>query len=254
MDLLSLIAACAGGFPPPVLQALVVVESQAEPWSFRIEGDPESYAFADPDAALRMARKLQQLGHRIRIGYAGIQADMPGVSSPATSAMFMPCVNIHLASRALVALEERCRLDETGKRDPLACALSLYQVGQGAPDRAFADEVLLQASLGPHQLPAVDLVPVTLVPGSTVDGMAAEGGGEPLPDPEVQQYLNAGGPLTPAQAAGQGIAAEGDRQLFVHQRAAGAAPTAATTFVRNGKPADGVSRPAPAAASNPPAQ
>jgi hypothetical protein len=254
MDLLSLIVACSGGFPPPVLQALVVVESQAEPWSFRIEGDPENYAFPDPDAALRMARKLQQLGHRVRIGYAGIQADMLGVSSPATAAMFMPCVNIHLAGRALVALEERCRRDETGKRDPLACALSLYRVGHGAPDRAFADEVLLQASLGPQQLPAVDMIPVAPASGPAVVGSAWQGEGGPLPDPEVQQYLDAGGPLTPAQAAEQGIAAEGDRQLFVQQRTAEAAPDPATTFVRTAKPAKGVSQPVPAGAGFTPAK
>jgi hypothetical protein len=254
MDLLSLIAACSGGFPPPVMQALVIVESRAEPWSFRIEGDPENYAFADPDGALRMARKLQQLGHRLRIGYAGIQADMPGVSSPATAAIFMPCVNIHLAARALVALEERCRRDETGKRDPLACALSLYRVGEGAPDRAFAHEVLLQASLGPQQLPAIDLVPVTAASGPAVAESASEGEGEPLPDAQVREYLDAGGPLTPAQAAAQGIATEGDRQLFVQQRVTEVPPAATTTFVRNGKPADGVYHPAATATAGMPAK
>jgi hypothetical protein len=238
MDLLSLITACAVGFSPQVLQGVIVVESEAQPWSFRIEGDAENYAFADLDGALRMARKLQQLGHRIRIGYTGLQSDMPGVVTPATEAMFMPCVNIHLASQALATLERSCRDDEMGKRDPLACALALYRASAGKPDGTFAGDVILQASLGQQSVPAVDFVPAMNVDGFEQDGSGAVGT-EPTIDPEVAAYLAAGGPLFPERAGEQGIAEEADRRMFV-RREPGGAPTsvAATTFTANGRPID----------------
>ncbi|HYN37671.1 MAG TPA: hypothetical protein VES39_00300 [Rhodospirillales bacterium] len=227
------------------MQALIVVESQAQPWSFRIEGNPENYTFPDADAALRMARKLQQLGHRLRIGYTGIQADMPGAVAPATPAMFLPCINIHIASRALAALEQRCRREEAGKRDPTGCALSLYRVGSGAPDRTFADEILLQASLAPQQLPAVEFVPLPIGPGAAVSS-APPGDAASIEDPEVREYLDGGGPLTPAQAAAQGIA-DGSEELFVLHRSAQHAPeNKPTAFVRHGRPVDAVTERSPA--------
>ncbi|MCU0839875.1 MAG: hypothetical protein MUE49_14325 [Rhodospirillales bacterium] len=236
MDLLSLVTACAVGFSPQVLQGVILVESEAQPWSFRIEGDAENYAFADLDGALRMARKLQQLGHRLRIGYAGLQGDMPGVVTPATEAMFMPCVNIHLASQALATLERSCRDDALGKRDPLACALALYRASAGKPDTTFAGDVILQASLGQHAVPAVDFKPAMSVDG--MDG-GGEFGAEPAIDPAVAAYLAAGGPLFPERAGEQGIAEEADRRMFVRREPGGApVSVAATTFTANGKPID----------------
>ncbi len=233
MDLLSLITACAVAFSPQALQGVILVESEAQPWSFRIEGDAENYAFADLDGALRMARKLQQLGHRLRIGYTGLQSDMPGVVTPATEAMFMPCVNIHLASQALATLERSCRDDEMGKRDPLACALALYRASAGKPDTAFAGDVILQASLGQQTVPAVDFVPAMNVAG--MDGGAGELSAEPAVDPEVAAYLAAGGPLFPERAGEPGIAEDGDRQMFVRHAPDGKPRANATSFTVHGK-------------------
>ena len=72
MDLVSLIAACSfGAFDPEITRAVVTLSSYGEPWSYRIEGEPNAKVFQTPEAAIAGARQAQELGKAVRVGLAG---------------------------------------------------------------------------------------------------------------------------------------------------------------------------------------
>lgn len=154
MDLVSLIAACSiGGFDPEVTRAVVTLSSYGEPWSYRIEGEPNAKVFQTPEAAIAGARQAQELGKAVRVGLGGIAVDLEAATAQPNEAMFSPCVNLTITTRRLAQAAARCKAE--GRPDPEYCAVEVYFGSWEEPALDMVDAVLVQVAVQGDQAPPV---------------------------------------------------------------------------------------------------
>lgn len=199
MDLVTLIAACVPAFDQKLMHAIVIAESQGQPYSFREIGQTENHTFSSMAAVIEAARKRQLGGASLRLGLAGIEADLHAEASKPNEGIFEPCLNIQLAASRMDRLRKTCK-ERKPKADPLGCALASYRTSLEEPDWQFADEIFVQASLGnqpnPDLSPApparqVAAVPVQPPKPRTRDGIKLPDG----LDERAVEFFDAGGGL-----------------------------------------------------------
>ncbi len=154
MDLVSLIAACSfGAFDPEITRAVVTLSSYGEPWSYRIEGEPNAKVFQTPEAAIAGARQAQELGKAVRVGLGGIAVDLEAATAQPNEAMFSPCVNLTITTRRLAQAAARCKAED--RPDPEYCAVGVYFGSWQEPALDMVDAVLVQAAVQGEQAPPV---------------------------------------------------------------------------------------------------
>ncbi len=213
MDLVALIAACTIGQDPAMMQAIVLRVSAGHPYSYLAAAEPAPRTFATVDEAVAAARAAQGAGQAIRLGLAGIRADLAAGTSQPNEVLFEPCVNLEIASRQLTLAAKQCRATAPAD-DPDFCALASYLGSAEAPGPLAANAVLM-AMVQPLENPEVRGVfePIPAQTTPVVQPVAAQ---EAMPDP-AQEFLAAGGALfiesriqaqQPAQAAPATPAAE----------------------------------------------
>ncbi len=117
--------------------------------------------YDDLQEAISSARSLQEKGKKVRIGLMGLDVDLLAATAQPNEAMFEPCVNVNIASRALMKFEERCEL--AGKTDPKSCAIMSY-MGEGyeKQDQTHLDFIMIGAITG--NLPNPEIKGVTSSP------------------------------------------------------------------------------------------
>lgn len=154
MDLVSLIAACSfGAFDPEITRAVVTLSSYGEPWSYRIEGEPNAKVFQTPEAAIAGARQAQELGKVVRVGLGGIAVDLEAATAQPNEAMFSPCVNLTITTRRLAQAAARCKAED--RPDPEYCAVGVYFGSWKEPALDLVDAVLIQVAVQGDQAPPV---------------------------------------------------------------------------------------------------
>jgi len=199
MDLVSLIAACSiGGFDPEITRAVVTLSSYGEPWSYRIEGEPNAKVFQAPEAAIAGARQAQDLGQAVRVGLGGIAVDLEAATAQPNEAMFSPCVNLTITTRRLAQAAARCKAE--GRPDPEYCAVGVYFGSWQEPAVDMIDAVLIQIAVQGDQAPPVieDYYAGRSAPAEP--GPPAAGTGEPAMTEEERrraEFLEGGGGLFP---------------------------------------------------------
>lgn len=211
MDLVALIAACAVGQDPAMMQAIVLQASAGQPYSYYVAGESAPRAFATIEEVVAAARAAQGAGQAIRLGLAGIAADLAAGTSQPNEVLFEPCVNLDIAARQLDRATRQCR-ELAPSDDPFSCALATYLGSAQQPDVRTANAVLL-AMAQPLENPEVRGVFEPIPPAAPGQPPAAD---TAAPDPQ-QEFLAAGGALfienrsraqQPAQAAVAAPAAE----------------------------------------------
>jgi hypothetical protein len=135
MDLLTLATACALSVEPKVMQALIVEQSNAQPWSFLVPGEGSPRVLPTIRDALREARGVDVNKVKIRVGLTGFPARPRSVAS----AMFVPCLNITLAAQQITQLMARCKI--ASNSEPIYCAIAAYHGSWDQPHVWFADAV-----------------------------------------------------------------------------------------------------------------
>ena len=145
MDLLTLLSVCSLGFDPKLMQGVAIVQSEATPYAYKMGA--EVTKFDDLQEAISSARASQERGEKVRIGLMGLDVDLLAATAQPNEAMFEPCVNVNIASRALMKLEERC--ERAGKTDPKSCAIMSY-MGEGyeKQDQTHLDFIMISAITG----------------------------------------------------------------------------------------------------------
>ena len=192
MDLVILIAACAIGQDPAMMQALVLRASAGQPYSYHVIGETEPRSFGTVDAAAQAARAAQAEGQAIRLGLAGIAADMTAATSQPNEVLFEPCVNLDIASRQLRAAAKQCAATAPGT-DPTYCALAAYLGSIERPAQQAASE-LFMAMTQPMENPEVRGA-FEPIPSPGQQAPASPAAALPVqPDPQ-QEFLEAGGAL-----------------------------------------------------------
>ncbi len=161
MDLLTLLSVCSLGFDPKLMQGIAVVQSGGAPYTYKIGED--IVRFDDVQDAILSARALQKEGKKIRIGLMGLDIDLLAATAQPNEAMFEPCVNVNIASRTLMKLEERC--ERAGDTNPQSCAIMSF-MGEGyeKQDQSQLDFVMIGAITG--SLPNPEIKGVTTAPFS----------------------------------------------------------------------------------------
>ena len=156
MDLLTLLSVCSLGFDPKLMQGIAVVQSGGAPYTYKIGEDV--VRFDDVQGAISSARALQEEGKKIRIGLMGLDIDLLAATAQPNEAMFEPCVNVNIASRTLMRLEERC--ERAGNTNPQSCAImSFMGDGYEKQDQSHLDFIMIGAITG--GLPDPDIKGVT---------------------------------------------------------------------------------------------
>jgi hypothetical protein len=166
MDLVTLITACAIGQDPAMMQALVLHASAGHAYSYHVAGEAEPRSFGTVDDTVQAARAAQAEGQRIRLGLAGIDADMTAATAQPNEVLFEPCVNLGIASRQLRVAAKQCAAATPGT-DATYCALGTYLGSVEQPAEQAASEVFM-AMTQPMENPEV------------------RGAFEPIPSPQQQ--------------------------------------------------------------------
>ncbi|MCI0429185.1 MAG: hypothetical protein L0210_01390 [Rhodospirillales bacterium] len=191
MDLVTLIAACAIGQDPAMMQALVLRASAGHPYSYHVVGEAEPRSFPTVDAVAQAARAAQVEGQTIRLGLAGITADMTAATAQPNEVLFEPCVNLDIASRQLRAVAKQCGA-AAPDTDPTYCALGAYLGSLEQPAAQAASEVFM-AMTQPMENPEVR---GAFEPIPSPDQQAPAEQAETWPGQDRQQeFLDAGGAL-----------------------------------------------------------
>jgi hypothetical protein len=192
MDLVTLIAACAIGQDPAMMQALVLRASGAQPYSYHVVGEAQPRSFGTVDDAVRGARAAQAEGRAIRLGLAGIAADMTAATAQPNEVLFEPCVNLDIAARQLRAAAKQCA-PAAPSADPAYCALGAYLGSVEQPAEHAANEVFM-AMTQPMENPVVQgaFEPIPSPPQQAAAEQAATLAVQP---DRQQEFLDAGGAL-----------------------------------------------------------
>jgi hypothetical protein len=192
MDLVTLIAACAIGQDPAMMQALVLRASGGHPYSYHLVGEVDPRSFPTVDAVAQAARAAQAEGQTIRLGLAGITADMTAATAQPNEVLFEPCVNLDIASRQLRAAAKQCGAAAPGS-DPTYCALGAYLGSSGQPAEQAASEVFM-AMTQPMENPEVRGA-FEPIPSLGRQAPAEQAATLPVQSDRQQEFLDAGGAL-----------------------------------------------------------
>jgi hypothetical protein len=192
MDLVTLIAACAIGQDPAMMQALVLRASAGHPYSYHVVGEATPRSFSTVDDVAQAARVAQAEGQAIRLGLAGTTADMTAATAQPNEVLFEPCVNLDIASRQLRAAAKQCAAAAPGV-DPTYCALGAYLGSLEQPAEQAASEVLM-AMTQPMENPEVRGT-FEPIPSTSQRAPAEQAASLPVQPDRQQEFLDAGGAL-----------------------------------------------------------
>jgi hypothetical protein len=188
MDLVTLIAVCAIGQDPAMMQALVLRASAGHPYSYYVVGEAAPRSFSTVDDVAQAARAAQAEGQAIRLGLAGIGADMTAAATQPNEVLFEPCVNLDIASRQLRAAAKQCAA-AAPDTDPTYCALGAYLGSLEQPAEQAAGEVFM-AMTQPMENPEVRGTFEPILPQPAEQAAAL-----PVQPDRQQEFLDAGGAL-----------------------------------------------------------
>ena len=218
MDLVSLIAACSfGAFDPEITRAVVTLSSYGEPWSYRIEGEPNAKVFQTPEAAIAGARQAQELGKAVRVGLGGIAVDLEAATAQPNEAMFSPCVNLTITTRRLAQAAARCKAE--GGPDPEYCAVGVYFGTWKEPALDMVDAVLVQVAVQDDQASPVIEDYYAGRSASADLSRPPAGTGEPDMTEEERrraEFLEGGGGLFPqAESENEELSKDPEREMIL---------------------------------------
>ena len=168
MDLVTLVTLCSVAFDSRLMHALIIAESEAKPWSFRV-GDGERRSFPAPAEAIAGAQLEGRAS--LRVGLTGLSVDLGSATAQPIAALFEPCPNVALASFRLERHAETCRVrypSELTER----CALATYNRSFDAPAWAYADDVLFASARDDLPNPVISAVCEVALPAPAMPRQA----------------------------------------------------------------------------------
>jgi hypothetical protein len=140
MDLVTLVLACSVYPNKSVVNAMVEINSQNNP--YMISGEP----FKKESQALARVNQLKDSGASFQIGLMQIP-DFWLLQKPvSTGELLRPCKNMVLATQILNKLMDDCNGSET-------CALSMYKTNDKTAGLDYATQVLDYANMYPFVTP-----------------------------------------------------------------------------------------------------
>jgi hypothetical protein len=192
MDLVTLIAVCAIGQDPAMMQALVLRASAGHPFRYAAAGAAAPRSFSTVDDVAQAARAAQAEGQVIRLGLVGITADMTAATAQPNEVLFEPCVNLDIASRQLRVAAKQCAATAPGT-DPTYCALGAYLGSFEQPGEEAASEVFM-AMTQPMENPEVRGT-FEPIPAPGQQAVAEQAASLPVQSDQQREFLDAGGAL-----------------------------------------------------------
>lgn len=140
MDLVTMILACSVYPNNNIVNAMVEINSQNNPYV--ISGQ----VFNTESAALQKANELKNAGSAYEIGLMQIPSFWLQQNPVSSTELLRPCKNMVLATQILNKLTTDCNGSES-------CALSLYKTNDQSAGLAYAEQVLSYAQSHPLVVP-----------------------------------------------------------------------------------------------------
>lgn len=177
MDLITLVAACALGADPRLMQALIWQQSGGNPWAVSIPGQASPRIYTSMSQAISATRSLPRTIGEVRVGLTGL----PVPSANVTRAVLLPCWNVAIAAQRIAGLVQHCA--SRAQANPITCALSAYGGSGNKPNTKFAAAVI--KSLIAKQVPDFDMPKATSssLLDIAIDAAPRMGEADSAPDP-----------------------------------------------------------------------
>lgn len=140
MDLLTMILACSVYPNNAVVNAMVEINSQNNPYV--ISGQP----YKTREQALAQVDQLKAAGQPFEIGLMQIPEFWLGQKPDSLNELLRPCKNMVVATQILNKLTDECNGNES-------CALSMYKTNSKTSGLDYANQVLTYASSHPIKRP-----------------------------------------------------------------------------------------------------
>ncbi len=140
MDLVTLVLACSVYPNNAVVNAMVEINSQNNPYV--VSGQP----YKTREQALAQVDQLKAAGQSFEIGLMQIPDFWVTNKSASMNELLRPCKNMVVATQILNKLLNECNGSQT-------CALSMYKTNDKSAGLSYADQVITYADAHPFVAP-----------------------------------------------------------------------------------------------------